>query len=157
MKSVIIDKNLDKPNEECGVFGIYKSNDNLDIVSITQDALYGLQHRGQTSAGITVMKDGVPYSVKDLGIVSSVFNDKNLSALPSGKIAVGHVRYSISKYLDRAATQPLVMRYREGSMVVANNGAISNFCQIRDDLEKHGAIFQSNSNAEIISYTISSE
>ena len=157
MKSVIIDKSRDKANEECGVFGIYKSNDNLDIANITLDALYGLQHRGQTSAGITVMKDGVPYSVKDLGIVSAVFNNKNLSTLPSGKIAVGHVRDSASEYLDRAATQPLVMRYREGSMVLANNGAISNFCDIRDDLEKNGAIFQSNSHAEIISYTISSE
>lgn len=50
MKSVLIDKRRDKVNDECGVFGIY-NNDNLDIVSLTHDGLYGLQHRGQESAG----------------------------------------------------------------------------------------------------------
>lgn len=157
MKSVIIDKTIDKVNDECGVFGFYRNNDDLDIVSITQDALYGLQHRGQTSAGMTIINDGLPSSVKDLGIVSSVFTDKSLSTLPQGKISVGHVRYTSSEYLDRAATQPLVMSCREGVMALANNGAITNFCEIRNNLEKDGAIFQSNSHAEIISYTIASE
>lgn len=157
MKSVIIDKSLDKVNDECGVFGFYSNNPELDIVSITHDALYGLQHRGQTSAGMTIMDNGNPSSVKDLGIVSTVLTDKALASLPQGNIAVGHVRYTSSEYLDRMATQPLVMRYREGSIALANNGAISNFCEIRNSLEKNGAIFQSNSHAEVISYTIAAE
>ncbi len=49
----IIDPARDKANDECGVFGIYKNNDELDVVSITHDALYSLQHRGHVSAGIT--------------------------------------------------------------------------------------------------------
>lgn len=157
MKSITIDKSIDKVNDECGVFGFYSNNDDLNIVSITQDALYSLQHRGQTSAGMTIMNEGVPSSVKDLGIVSSVFTPKALSTLPQGKISVGHVRYTSSEYLDRAATQPLVMSCREGSIALANNGAITNFCEIRNSLEKNGAIFQSNSHAEIISYTIAAE
>ena len=154
MKSVVIDKRRDKVNDECGVFGFY-NNDDLDIVSITHDALFGLQHRGQESAGITIIQDGEPYTVKDLGIVSTVFDEKNLSKLPRGKMSVAHVRYTSHEYLDRAATQPLVMRYIEGSLALANNGAITNFAEIRSELEKGGAIFQSNSHAEVIGYMIS--
>lgn len=143
-----------KPHDECGVFGFY-NNDNFDIVSLTRDALYGLQHRGQASTGITVIKDEEPYSVKDLGIVSNVLTDKALEKLPSdGKISVGHVRYTMFDYLERAATQPLVMRYIEGSLALALNGSLTNFAEIRHGLERGGSIFQSNSHAEVIGYTI---
>ena len=56
-KYVNIDERLDKANDECGVFGIY-NNDDLDTIAITHEALYGLQHRGHVSAGITVNDKG---------------------------------------------------------------------------------------------------
>ncbi len=155
-KYVTIDKRLDKANDECGVFGIY-NNDNLDTVAITHDALYGLQHRGQISAGITVNKDGNFSTIKELGMVSEVFTDKVLQKLQSGKITVGHVRYTLSQSLDRAANQPLVLRYKEGSIAISSNGSITNFPEIRKDLERGGAIFQSNSNAELMAYVIATE
>lgn len=154
MSSIEINYKLDKLHEECGVFGLYKNDDDIDIVALTHDGLYGLQHRGQESVGITVIDNEEPHSVKDLGIVSTVFNSQNLSKLPNGKISVGHVRYTSSDYLDRAATQPLVMRYIEGSLALANNGAITNFPEIRNMLEQGGSIFQSNSHAEVIGFLI---
>lgn len=153
---VDINPHTDKLNEECGVFGIY-NNDDLDTVAITHDALYGLQHRGQISAGITVNKDGNFSTIKDLGMVSEVFPDKVLKKLSSGKITVGHVRYTPNQSLDRAANQPLVLRYKEGSIAISNNGSITNFPEIRKDLERGGAIFQSNSNAELMAYVIATE
>lgn len=148
---------FDKANEECGVFGIYKNNSEIDIVDITQDALYGLQHRGHVSAGITVNSGGSFTSVKELGMVSEVFTEKTLKKLTNGDIAVGHVRYTSGGNLDRAANQPLVLRYKEGSIAIANNGSITNFPQIRKELERGGAIFQSNSNAELMAYVIATE
>ena len=155
-KYVNIDERLDKANDECGVFGIY-NNDDLDTIAITHDALYGLQHRGQVSAGITVNKDGNFSTIKELGMVSEVFTDKVLQKLQSGKITVGHVRYTLSQSLVRAANQPLVLRYKEGSIAISNNGSITNFPEIRKDLERGGAIFQSNSNAELMAYVIATE
>lgn len=156
MKTIDI-KFTDKPHDECGVFGFY-NNDNYNLAELTRGALYGLQHRGQESVGITVIKDEESYTVKNVGIVSEVLTDKALEKLPDdGKIAVGHVRYTSLVFLDRAATQPLVMRYIEGSLALANNGSITNFAEIRNELEKGGAIFQSNSHAEIIGYTIATK
>ena len=148
---------FDKVKDECGVFGIYKNDDSLDVVSITHDALYSLQHRGHVSAGITVNDDQKFTTVKELGMVSEVFNEKNLQKLPNGKIAVGHVRYTLNAALDRAANQPLVIRYKEGSIAIASNGSITNFPEIRQELERGGSIFQSNSNAELMAYVIATE
>ena len=78
---VDIDTKLDKFNDECGVFGIYRNDDNLDSVAIPHDALFGLQHRGQESAGITVNFEGEFSTVKELGMVSEVFTSKTLSKL----------------------------------------------------------------------------
>lgn len=154
---VDIDLKLDKVNDECGVFGIYRNDDDIDSVAVTHDALYGLQHRGQESAGITVNYEGEFSTVKELGMVSEVFTEKTLSRLKNGKIAVGHVRYTANESLDRASNQPLVLRYKEGSIGIATNGSITNFPEIRKELEHGGAIFQSNSNAELMAYVIAFE
>lgn len=154
---VDIDTKLDKFNDECGVFGIYRNDDDLDSVAITHDALFGLQHRGQESAGITVNFEGEFSTVKELGMVSEVFTSKTLSNLKNGKIAIGHVRYTANESLDRASNQPLVLRYKEGSIGIASNGSITNFPEIRLELERGGAIFQSNSNAELMAYIIAYE
>ena len=156
-KCVDICPALDKANDECGVFGIYKNNDDLNVVSVTHDALYSLQHRGHISAGITVNDNQHFTTIKELGMVSEVFQEKTLHKLPDGKIAVGHVRYTSGMALDRAANQPLVLRYREGSIAIANNGSITNFPEIRKELERGGSIFQSNSNAEVMAYVIATE
>ncbi len=155
MKSVAFTSDA-KAHDECGVFGIYNS-DGLNVVEICHDALYGLQHRGHISAGITVNNAESFYTQKGLGMVSEVFPPKSVEKLPNGMIAVGHVRYTSIQNLDQAANQPLVLRYKEGSIAIAVNGSITNFPQIRKVLERGGAIFQSNSNAELMAYVIATE
>ena len=156
-KYVDINPALDKAMDECGVFGIYKNNDDLNVVTITHDALYSLQHRGHVSAGITVNDNQKFVTVKELGMVHDVFRGKALDKLPNGKIAVGHVRYTMNAALDRAANQPLVLRYKEGSLAISSNGSITNFPEIRRELERGGSIFQSNANAELMGYVIATE
>lgn len=147
---------FDKPHEECGLFGVY-DKEGLNVVEETYLALYALQHRGQESAGIAVNDDGVVTSYKDVGLVPEVFNEKSLATLGKGQIAVGHCRYAPSDKQERASAQPLVMRYVKGTLAIGHNGAISNFNEIRQELELGGAIFQTNCDAEIIAYVIARE
>lgn len=44
----------DKPEEACGVFGIYAPGE--DVAKLTYFGLYALQHRGQESAGIATFE-----------------------------------------------------------------------------------------------------
>ena len=86
-------RKLDKPQDECGVFGIFEKNDDLDVARLTHYALFALQHRGQESCGIAVNDNGTIVYHKNLGLVPEVFDDVILNHL-KGQIAVGHVRYS---------------------------------------------------------------
>ena len=53
--------------------------------------------------------------------------------------------------------QPLLMRYKYGSLAIAHNGDITNKAKLYEELQESGSIFQSNSNAELISYIIAGE
>jgi amidophosphoribosyltransferase len=81
----------DGPRDECGVFGIYAPG--RDVARLTYFGLYALQHRGQESAGIATCEGGHITTMKDLGLVSQVFDEEKLQAL-AGDMAIGHVRYS---------------------------------------------------------------
>lgn len=148
---------LNSPPEECGVFGMYKNNEDINIVRETYKALFALQHRGQESAGIAINNGGEMKVSKDIGMVSEVFNKEKLDALGDGEISVGHVCYAPMDMLERANAQPMVLSYIKGSLAIANNGAITNLSRLRKELEMGGAIFQSNSNAELFAYVIASQ
>ena len=49
--------------------------------------------RGQESCGIAANNNGEIHVHKDMGLVSEVFNEGSLCGL-TGKVAIGHVRYS---------------------------------------------------------------
>ena len=145
----------EKLHEECGVFGIY-DNDGLDCAKICYYALYALQHRGQESCGIAVNDDGNIICHKDMGLVPEVFNDTILSHL-QGQIAVGHVRYSTTGSSYRENAQPLVSKYKKGSLTIAHNGNLINAAELRNEFEENGAIFQTTNDSEIIAYVTAKE
>jgi len=137
----------DKPHEECGVFGIYSSD--LDIARLTYFGLYALQHRGQESAGIAV-SDGRHIKLhKDMGLVPEVFNEDILNRL-TGKMAIGHVRYSTTGSSLAINAQPLVVHYSRGMIGLAHNGNITNIGALRKSLAANGSVFQSSLDTEVI-------
>lgn len=137
----------DKPNEECGVFGIYAPGQ--DVARHTYYGLYALQHRGQESAGIAV-SDGHNIQVhKGMGLVSEVFSARVLSEL-SGKMAIGHVRYSTTGSSLLANAQPIVVYYQKGMMALAHNGNLTNAAELREELGKDGSVFQTTVDTEVI-------
>lgn len=146
---------IDKLHEECGLFGIF-GEDGDDCARLTYYGLYALQHRGQESAGIAVNDDGVIVHHKDMGLVNEVFNDVVLSHL-KGRMAIGHVRYSMASRKNREDAQPMVARYRKGTIAIAYNGSLADPYAERLKFENEGAIFQTNSDTEIINYLVARE
>ncbi|GAB6154032.1 amidophosphoribosyltransferase [Desulfosporosinus burensis] len=137
----------DTPKEECGVFGIYAPT--LEVARVTYYGLYALQHRGQESAGIAV-SDGRSIDVhKGMGLVSEVFSDHVVDCL-KGKMAIGHVRYSPKGSKLLANAQPLVVHYQKGMMALAHNGSLTNALELREELGKNGAVFQTTIDSEVM-------
>ncbi len=146
--------NGDTLHEECGVFGIYVPEDcNISPAHEAYTALFALQHRGQEACGIAVNRRGVIKCHKDIGLVSDVFSQEILDAMP-GKMAIGHVRYSTTGEPRRENAQPLSITHIKGNLAVAHNGNLVNASQLRHEIENTGGIFRSTSDTEVLVYTI---
>ena len=142
--------------EECGVFGIW-SPTTAPLADTVYYGLFALQHRGQESCGIVINDDGIFSSYKDSGLVGDVFTPEILHSLGQGNMAVGHVRYGTLESGDRVNAQPLVVNHVKGKMAIANNGSLTNYRQLREQLELDGSIFHTISDTEVISYLIIKE
>lgn len=142
-------------HEECGVFGIYDSTGQTDMVSAVYSALYALQHRGQESCGIALNVDGVLTGHRDLGLVSEVFTKRVLEDLPhDAKMATGHVRYATSGQRSRSNAQPMILHHCKGAMALCHNGNLTNAARLRHQLEMSGSIFHGTSDTEAIAYLL---
>ena len=137
---------FDKLKEECGVFGIFG---HPEAANLTYLGLYALQHRGQESAGIAA-SDGTHIRIsKSMGHVADAFSEKTLEKLP-GTIAVGHVRYSTAGDSNVDNAQPILIECAHGQIAIAHNGNLVNAGELKDELGRHGAIFQTSADTEVI-------
>ncbi|MCR5674589.1 MAG: amidophosphoribosyltransferase [Lachnospiraceae bacterium] len=142
-----------KYHEECGVFGIWSGTGSASADQVAV-GLTALQHRGQEAAGIAVNDQRVIRYHKGLGLVHEVFDHDELTRLGSGRIAVGHVRYSTSGNNTVINAQPMVVRHVKGQLALCHNGNLINSDELRRTLELEGCIFQTTSDTEVISYLI---
>ena len=146
--SWILSERPENPEEACGVFGIYASNE--DVARLTYFGLHALQHRGQESAGIAVADGHTLMVVKNLGLVPQVFTESDLTSL-QGHIAVGHTRYSTtgaSKKWDNA--QPVISSIGPNTIALAHNGNLVNTASLRDELSALGVRFRSTTDSEVM-------
>lgn len=137
----------DKPEEECGVIGIYCPG--TSVSSLLYLGLYALQHRGQESAGICVSDGETLHLHKGMGLVQNVFTDAELGQL-KGSLGIGHVRYSTTGSSHLTNSQPLMARCAGGQWALAHNGNLVNAETLRQDMMRRGAVFQTTTDSEVI-------
>lgn len=142
----------DKPQEACGIFGIYAPN--AEVARLTFFALYALQHRGQESAGIVTTDGRMAHIHKGLGLVSQVFNEENLHYL-QGHLAIGHNRYSTTGATRLPNAQPYLIETALGPLGIAHNGNLTNAPALRRDLLDRGVGLISSSDSEVITQMLS--
>ncbi|TEU16670.1 MAG: amidophosphoribosyltransferase [Dehalococcoidia bacterium] len=134
-------------HESCGVFGVYASG--INVAQATFFALFALQHRGQESAGIAVT-DGNEIKIHtNMGLVSQVFTETDLSLL-TGYISIGHNRYSTTGSSRPTNAQPIIAKSDGLTIALAHNGNIINFKLLRDELQERGFHFHTSSDSEVI-------
>ncbi|MEI8000771.1 MAG: amidophosphoribosyltransferase, partial [Actinomycetes bacterium] len=107
----------------CGVFGVYASNQ--PVAQLAYLGLYALQHRGQESAGIAVSDGQTITVVKDMGLVTQVFDERTLAPL-EGHLAIGHNRYSTTGASTWRNAQPIYRSVGEAGFALGHNGNLTN-------------------------------
>ena len=138
----------------CGVFGIRSPE--RDVARLAYFGLFALQHRGQESAGIAVSDQGRLTALRDLGLVSQVFDEQKLRGL-RGEIAIGHTRYSTTGSSQWSNAQPLVQHGRVRTVALGHNGNLTNATELREELHERGIPLRSTSDSEVIAALIAND
>src|SRR3954466_2540709 len=119
----------------CGLFGIRSLE--RDVARLTYFGLFALQHRGQESAGIAVSDNGRLTTLRDMGLVTQVFDEQKLRGL-HGQLAIGHTRYSTTGSSQWWNAQPLVQHGAARTVALGHNGNLTNVTELREELEAGG-------------------
>jgi amidophosphoribosyltransferase len=115
----------------CGVFGVYAPGH--PVANLAYLGLYALQHRGQESAGIAVSDGETITVVKDMGLVTQVFDERRLAPL-DGHLAVGHVRYSTTGSSNWRNAQPVYRSVGDAGFALGHNGNLTNTVELAEGL-----------------------
>ncbi len=137
-------------NEKCAVVGIFG---HPEASKLAYFSLHALQHRGQEAAGISSADENKLHTIKDRGLVTTVFDEKKLETL-KGQNAIGHTRYSTAGDDSILDAQPVFARYDLGEMAIVHNGNFTNAQEVREALIKKGAIFQTFMDTENLIHLI---
>jgi amidophosphoribosyltransferase len=138
---------IDKPREECGVFGVLGSDEASVLTAL---GLHGLQHRGQEGCGI-VSYDGERFHhERYIGLVGEHFSGDDVPKRLPGFAAIGHTRYATQGGAVLRNVQPLFADIAVGGFALAHNGNLTNARALREQLVEDGAIFQSTSDTECV-------
>lgn len=141
----------DTLHEECGVIGVWTSQ---DAASLTALGLHALQHRGQEASGIVTYDGNHFHTHRGLGLVGEVFADPQIIAKLPGGSAIGHNRYATTGETQIRNVQPLYGDFEFGGFAVAHNGNLTNAMLLKQSLVRRGCLFQSSTDSEVFIHLI---
>jgi amidophosphoribosyltransferase len=138
----------------CGLFGIHSAE--RDVARVTYFGLFALQHRGQESAGIAVSDAGRLTALRDMGLVTQVFDEQKLRGL-RGELAIGHTRYSTTGSSQWWNAQPLVQHGSARTIALGHNGNLTNAAELREELAAAGRTLATTADSEMIAALIAND
>ena len=125
----------------CGIVGIVGREDAAYTIL---DSLKRLEYRGYDSAGIATLVKGRIERRRAPGKLSGL--DKVLRELPlPGSTGIGHTRWATHGVPNETNAHPHV----SDRVAVVHNGIIENFHELREELEKKGHVFHTETDTEV--------
>ena len=132
----------------CGIVGYIGSKNATPII---MNGLKKLEYRGYDSAGIAVLENGGIEVRRDAGKLerlSQLVKDSPIK----GKLGIGHTRWATHGEPNTRNAHPHLGM--TGDVVVVHNGIVENFTTLREELISEGAVFQSETDSEVIVFLI---
>ncbi len=141
-----------KIKEKCGIFGVFGKG--FEAARLVHPGLWALQHRGQESSGIASSDGNKIYLHKGLGLVSHVFEEKDLKKL-KGYLAIGHNRYSTSGGSIKSHSQPILEKISRGkSIALVHNGNLPSTKKLEEFLKSKKVATAGLNDSEMIAKAI---
>src|SRR6266446_3618201 len=133
----------------CGIVGILGRE---PVAGLLVDALKRLEYRGYDSAGVATLESGQLVRRRAEGKLRNL--EKKLESEPlHGTIGIGHTRWATHGRPSEANAHP----HATDRLAVVHNGIIENFRELREELEKSGAKFASETDTEVVAHLVTHE
>jgi len=136
-------------SDMCGIIGILG---NEPAAPRLLDSLKRLEYRGYDSAGVATLEAGVLIRRRSEGKLAAL--SRRLANEPlEGSSGIGHTRWAThGKPVERNAHPHMTLR-----VAVVHNGIIENFRELREDLERDGVVFESETDTEVVAHLLDRE
>ncbi|HXY75675.1 MAG TPA: glutamine--fructose-6-phosphate transaminase (isomerizing) [Steroidobacteraceae bacterium] len=132
----------------CGIVGAVAER---NIVPVLMEGLRRLEYRGYDSAGIAVLNGSKHLTrLRTVGKVGML--DEALAQHPtSGVIGIAHTRWATHGVPSERNAHPHISR---DGLAVVHNGIIENHEALREELERRGYRFSSETDTEVIAHRV---
>ncbi len=130
----------------CGIVGYVGDQ---EAVPILLDGLRRLEYRGYDSAGVAVLHDGAIEMRRSVGKLANL--EKALAARAiHGRTGIGHTRWATHGKPSEQNAHP----HRSDGCVLVHNGIIENYVALKQELQRDGHHFQSETDTEVVAHLI---
>lgn len=129
----------------CGIVGFTGSQ---AAAPLLLDGLRKLEYRGYDSAGIAVQKDGELHMIKATGHIDALAEKTQNGTLLPGFSGIGHTRWATHGAPTDTNAHPHMSA--DGKFAIVHNGIIENYAALRDELQRKGFVFRSETDTEVI-------
>jgi glucosamine--fructose-6-phosphate aminotransferase (isomerizing) len=133
----------------CGIVGILGRE---PVAGLLVDALKRLEYRGYDSAGVATLEQGQLTRRRAEGKLRNL--EQRLTREPlAGTSGIGHTRWATHGRPTENNAHP----HATERLAVVHNGIIENFRELREELEKKGAHFGSETDTEVVAHLVTDE
>ena len=138
----------------CGIVGYIGKK---SVVDILFNGLTKLEYRGYDSAGIAVYLNNDIEMYKAEGKLQNLKDlvEPKRESLAKSTMGIGHIRWATHGVPNTINAHPHTCTC--GNLVIVHNGIIENFKELREELEKEGCIFRSQTDTETLAHLIAKE
>ncbi|RYY71751.1 MAG: glutamine--fructose-6-phosphate transaminase (isomerizing) [Chitinophagaceae bacterium] len=128
----------------CGIVGYTGPKQAYPIIL---KGLKRLEYRGYDSSGVALLKEGKLSVYKKKGKVAEL-EDEMIGKDSSAHIGIGHTRWATHGEPSDRNAHP--HRSANGRFAMIHNGIIENYAQLKNELEKKGYSFTSDTDTEVL-------
>jgi amidophosphoribosyltransferase len=141
----------------CGVFGAaLPRGSGTEAAQVAALGLFSLQHRGQESAGLAVSDGAELFLYKDLGMISSVLDERRLPSF-HGDLAIAHCRYSTTGSTVWENAQPTLRLGPRRAVAIGHNGNLVNTRELLGQLRGGRGRLPATTDTELLTALLADE